>query len=586
MAMDNRKISEILDEIGILLELKGDNPFKIRAYHNAAQVVSALPENISSLVNSGRLTSVKGIGRGLSDVITELVRNGISVQHSALKSAFPPGILDLLRIQGLGPKRIRLLYEKLQIGSIEELKKQCEEKRLRSIQGFGERTEKNILENITFLESSSKKHLYSEALDTAEEIIKIISETIGIGKCTYAGSLLRRKELIGDIDILAVAADKARADIISKFTQLEMRTSIIATGDTKASILLKNGMQCDLRIVNEKEFPFALNYFTGSKEHNVALRSIARKKGWSLNEYGFTKIKEPVNSKHKKSSPVCRNEKDIYKALGLHFIPPEIRENTGEVEYAAKHPMPELIEYRDIRGTFHCHTTDSDGFSTLEQFVEKAVDLGWTYLGISDHSKGAIYAGGLPEKKMMEQIRKIDRLNEKKEKFRIFKGTECEIMPDGSLDYDDGFLREFDYVVASIHSRFNMTESEATKRIIKALKRKYVTVLGHPTGRLLLEREGYPLDMKAVIDAASDYGKAIEINSHPTRLDMDWRFVRYAKLKKVPIFINPDAHRVDGLNFVKYGIGIARKGWLEKGDVVNTRSLPQIIKFLERMKGG
>jgi DNA polymerase (family X) len=404
----------------------------------------------------------------------------------------------------------------------------------------------------------------------------------GIKHCNYAGSLRRCKELIGDIDILVSAADKNRSEILKKFTAYEEVESVLATGDTKASVMLKNGIQCDLRVVKDAEYPFALNYFTGSKEHNVEVRSLARKYGWSLNEYGFTHIEEIKSSRKGKHIPSCDNEEDIYKALGLHYIPPELREKTGEIEYAQKHVIPKLIELSDLRGTFHCHTTDSDGLSTLEQMVEAAKKLKWEYLGIADHSQAAAYAGGLSPEKVHAQMKQIDRMNEKDSNFRVFKGIECDILSDGSLDYSDKLLSEFDYVVASIHSKFKMTEDEATKRIIKALKNKYVTMLGHPTGRLLLEREGYPVNMNEIIDVAADYGKAIEINSHPMRLDLDWRYVKYAKEKGVRIFINPDAHHVDGLSDVQYGVGIARKGWLEAKDVVNTWPTRQVIHFLER----
>ena len=580
--MDKKRIAEILDEMGTLLELKGDNPFRSRAFHNASQIISGVTEDLSTLVKSKSLTEIKGIGNALADIITDLVTTGVSKQHEELRSSIPKGVLELLHLQGLGPKKVKVLYETMNIKSTIELKKACEQKLLRSVEGFGAKTEENILKSINQRERSSDKHLYPQALESAEKIIRMLKDIKGIKRCDYAGSLRRRKEIIGDIDILVSAEDKRRAEILKKFTTYEEVESVLATGDTKASVILKNGIQCDLRLVKDAEYPFALNYFTGSKEHNVEVRSLARKYGWSLNEYGFTYIKEIKSSQKDKNIPSCDNEEDIYKALGLHYIPPEIRENTGEVEYAQKDVLPKLIELSDLRGTFHCHTTDSDGLSTLEQMVEAAKKLKWEYLGIADHSQVAAYAGGLSPEKVHAQIKQIDRMNEKCPNFRIFKGTECDILSDGALDYSDKLLSEFDYVVASIHSKFKMTEDEATKRIIKALKNKHVTILGHPTGRLLLEREGYPVNMNKIIKAAADYGKAIEINSHPMRLDLDWRYVKYAKEKGVRIFINPDAHHVDGLNDVQYGIGIARKGWLEAKDVVNTWTTRQVIHFLER----
>jgi DNA polymerase (family X) len=580
--MDKKRIAEILDEMGTLLELKGDNPFRSRAFHNASQIISGITEDLSTLVKSQSLTKIKGIGNALADIITDLIMTGVSKQYEELRSSIPKGVLELLRLQGLGPKKVKVLYEKMDIKSVEELKKACEQKLLRSVEGFGAKTEENILKSIEQRERSSDKHRYPQALESAEKIVRMLKGIKGIKRCDYAGSLRRRKEIIGDIDILVSVADTKRSEVFKKFTTYEEVDSILAIGDTKASVILKNGIQCDLRLVKDAEYPFALNYFTGSKEHNVEVRSLARKYGWSLNEYGFTYIKEIKSSRKDKNIPSCDNEEDIYEALGLHYIPPELRENTGEIEYAQENIIPKLIELSDLRGTFHCHTTASDGLSTLEQMVEAAKNLEWKYLGIADHSQAAAYAGGLSPEKVHTQMKQIDRMNEKDSNFRIFKGTECDILSDGSLDYSDKLLSEFDYVVASIHNKFKMTEDEATKRIIKALKNKYVTILGHPTGRLLLEREGYPVNINEIINVAADYGKAIEINSHPMRLDLDWRYVKYAKERSVRIFINPDAHHVDGLSDVKYGVGIARKGWLEAKDVVNTWPILKVINFLER----
>lgn len=579
--MDKKRIAEILDEMGTLLELKGENLFRSRAFHNASQIISGVTEDLLTLVKSQSLTEIKGIGSGLAGIITDLVTTGVSKQHEELRSSIPKGVLELLHLQGLGPKKVKILYEKMNIKSLAELKKACEQKLLRPIEGFGAKTEENILKSIAQRERSSDKHLYPQALESAEKIVRMLKDIKGIKRCDYAGSLRRRKEIVGDIDILVSTADKSRLEILKKFTTYEEVESVLATGDTKTSVILKNGIQCDLRVVKDEEYPFALNYFTGSKDHNVEVRSLARKYGWSLNEYGFTHIEGIKSSRKNIRIPSCDNEEDIYEALGLHYIPPELREKTGEIEYAQKHVIPKLIEPSDLRGTFHCHTTDSDGLSTLEQMVEAAKKLKWEYLGIADHSQAAAYAGGLSPEKIHAQMKQIDRMNEKDSDFRVFKGTECDILSDGSMDYSDKLLSEFDYVVASIHSKFKMTEDEATKRIIKALKNKYVTILGHPTGRLLIEREGYPVNMNEIINVAADYGKAIEINSHPMRLDLDWRYVKYAKEKGVRIFINPDAHHVDGLNDVQYGVGIARKGWLEAKDVVNTWTLKEVIKYLK-----
>jgi DNA polymerase (family 10) len=577
--MDKKQIAAVLDEMGTLFELRGENPFKCRAFHNGARVVESLTADIAALVASGELRSVKGIGEGLAKVITELVQNDKSVEYEKVRSSLPEGLLQMLRISGLGPKRVKILHDKLKINSIAELKIACESHRLPTLDGFGEKTEENILKGIELLTRASDKHLYHLARQAADRILAVISSLKEVRRCEIAGSLRRKKEIIGDIDIVVSAAPRDIKKVFDAFVGHPDVESLIARGDTKSSVLLRSGINCDLRIVLDNEYPFALNYFTGSKEHNVEMRSRARKFGLSLNEYAFTQLDDGL-AKKKKAVPKCRTEDEIYAALKLKYIPPELRENMGEIEASEQDSLPDLLDDGDIRGTFHCHTTYSDGLSTLQDMASAARSLGWEYLGIADHSKAAAYAGGLPEAKVKQQQKEIDSLNGTMKKFRIFKGTEVDILADGSLDYSDKVLASFDYVVAAIHSKFKMTEAEATKRMIKALKNRHVTFLGHPTGRLLLSREGYPINMVEVIDAASDYGKGIEINSHPFRLDLDWRLVKYAKTKKIPIFINPDAHNTDGLKDVYYGVGIARKGWLEVEDVVNAWGLRKVEKFL------
>jgi DNA polymerase (family 10) len=581
--MEKKQVGLILDEMGTLFELKGENPFKCRAFHNAARVVEALTGDLQELVASGDIRSVKGIGEHLAGIINDLVGKGTSKECEDLKASLPAGLLQMVRIQGLGPKRIKVLYDKLSIKSVEELKKACEEHRLARLDGFGEKTEENILKGIELLTKVSDKHLYPEARESADKILAAISKLKEVKRSEVAGSLRRRKEIIGDIDIVVSAEEKNRKRIFDVFVSHPEVQDVIARGDTKSSVLLKAGINCDLRIVQDSEYPFALNYFTGSKDHNVEMRSRARKYGLSLNEYGFTKIEGDAGKKAK-AIPKCKDEAEIYKALDLRYIPPELRENMGEIEAAEKDRLPKLIEEHDVQGTFHCHTTYSDGANTIEEMAEAARKLGWSYLGIADHSKVAAYAGGLSEEKARRQLKEIDKINGRLKNIRLFKGTEVDILPDGSLDYSEKMLAAFDYVVVAIHSKFKMTEAEATKRVIKALKSKYVTMLGHPTGRLLLSREGYPINMIEVIDAASDLGKGIEINAHPLRLDLDWRLLKYAKEKKVPIFINPDAHNTEGLKDVSYGVGIARKGWLEAKDVVNTWDLKRVEKLLGTTK--
>ncbi|MBI3194875.1 MAG: DNA polymerase/3'-5' exonuclease PolX, partial [Ignavibacteriae bacterium] len=498
--MDKKQVSDILDEIGTLLELRGENRFKCIAFHNAARTIGALTQDLNELVQSGELRSIKGIGQSLTENITEIVQTGTMKYYEELKSSLPPGLLGMLRIQGLGPKRIKILYEKLEIKSVEELKAACEQHKLAKLEGFGEKTEENILSGIELLKKHVDKHHYSSAKKAADKIVEVIKQQKGIIRCEVAGSLRRRKEVIGDIDILVSAKKTDVKKIMEVFTSHPDVEKIIGHGETKSSVLLKTGINCDLRVVNDDEFPFALNYFTGSKEHNIEMRSRAKQFGWSLNEYGFSELGAEEKRGKAKRIIKCKTEEDIYKAVELAYIAPELRESMGEFEASDKKKLPKLVEEKDIRGTFHCHTTYSDGANSLLEMATATMKLGWEYLGIADHSKVAAYAGGLNEAKVKHQFKEIEQLNSAFKNFRLFKGTECDILPDGSLDWSDKVLSGFDYVVASVHSKFKMTEAEATNRIIKALKNKYVTMLGHPTGRLLLERDGYPVNMKDVID--------------------------------------------------------------------------------------
>lgn len=578
--MTNKDVAAVLDEIGTLLELKGENPFKCRAFHNGSRIIAALPDDLGELIRADRLKQIKGIGEGLAEKIVELVETGTSPYYEKLKASIPPGLQDMLRIQGLGPKRVKILYEKLGIKTIEQLKAAAAGGKLASIEGFGEKTEANILGGIEQLRKHTDKHLYSTARESADSILGLIRDHRDVIRCEIAGSLRRRKEIIGDIDILASVRRGAVPRIMQAFTKHADVEKILAKGETKSSVVLKSGINCDLRLTSDVEYPFALVYFTGSKEHNIEIRALAKRFGWSLNEYGFSKLGTEEARGKPKRLIACRNEEELYGALELSYIPPELRENMGEIEAARSGALPHLIEESDIRGTFHCHSTYSDGSNSIAEMAKAAMALGWEYIGIADHSKIAAYAGGLSAERVKLQHKEIESLNGSLRGFRIFKGTEVDILPDGSLDWSDRVLSGFDFVVASIHSKFKMTEKEATKRIIKAVRNKYVTMLGHPTGRLLLEREGYPVNMIEVINAAADHGTMIEINSHPLRLDLDWRLCKYAKEKGVRISINPDAHNIHGLTHVRYGVGIARKGWLEKQDVINTRGAGDVSKYL------
>lgn len=578
--MDNKQIAEILEEIGTLLELKGENPFKCRAYHNASRVVAALTTELKVLIGSGEIKKVKGIGEGLAEKLAELINTGKLKYYEELKNSLPPGLMEMLRVPGLGPKRVKLLYEKLNIQNIEQLKEAAEKRLLENLEGFGEKIEENILKGIEQLKKHADKFLYHVAKESADKIISELKKQKSVIRIELAGSLRRKKEIIGDIDILTSAKSSDAPKIMKAFISLMEVADITATGETKSSVVLKSGIKCDLRIVSDEEFPFALAYFTGSKEHNVEMRSLSKKFGLSLNEYGFSELGADEKRGKAKRKIKCTDESEIYRTLELAYITPELRENMGEIEAAAKNKLPKLIEEKDIRGTFHCHTNYSDGFNTLAEMAEASQKLGWEYLGPAEHSKAAAYAGGLDEIKVRQQLKEIDGLNQSFKNFRILKGIEVDILSDGSLDFSDAILELFDFVICAIHTKFNMPEKDMTERIIKGMKNKYVTMLAHPTGRLLLERQPYPVNMIEIINAASDYGKVIEINAHPLRLDLDWRLCKFAKEKNIKIAINPDAHNINSLLDVFYGVGIARKGWLEKSDVINTRSLKEITKYL------
>lgn len=569
--MDKKTVIDILDEIGLLLELKGENPFKIRAYYNAARALETLDEDIEVLVKDNKLKEVKGIGEAINKKIIELIITGRLEYYENLKASIPGGLVEMLKIPGLGPKKIKTLYDKLDIKTVGELEYACLENRLVELPGFGEKTQKKILEGIKFVKRFSNQHLFSEAYSEADSLKQYLLKTGLVIRCEIAGSIRRKKEIVKDIDILATTNDPQK--LMEIFVEYDKTRDVIAKGDTKTSITLESGINTDLRVVKDEEYPYALHHFTGSKEHNTAMRHRAKRMGIKMNEYGLFKGDTLIK---------CQDEEEIFRKLNLSYIPPEIRENMGEIEAAEKGEIPVLVEEKDIKGVFHVHTNYSDGVNTLNEMVNGARELGYKYIGITDHSKSARYANGLKEEDILKQFDEIDRLNEKYTDIKILKGIESDILKDGSLDYEEDLLKKFDFVIASVHSNFKMSKEEMTERIIKAVKNKYTTILGHLTGRLLLSRDGYDLDVYKVIDACAEYDKIIEINSNPHRLDIDWRYIKYAKEKGVELAICPDAHRVEGLQDVKYGVGIARKGWLEAKDVINTYNIDQVYEIFKR----
>jgi len=567
--MDKHEVSAVLEQMAEFMELKGENPFKIRAYHNAYRVIDALTDPIEELVAQGTLTQIKGIGPGIAEKITELVKTGRCKEFEALKKSFPKNFLEMLEIPGLGAKKAKVLYDKLKIKDIKSLEKACKGNKVAGLTGFGERTQRKILEGITFLRKSEDYHLFNVAHVEAIQMVEVLKKHKGVIRCEIAGSLRRAKEVIGDIDIL-VSAKKAK-EIFDLFVGHQRVESVIAHGEKKSSVVLKSGIQVDLRVVSDQEFPFALMYFTGSKEHNTVLRGRAKDYGFKLNEYGLFKGEKKIP---------CKNEEEIFRRLDLQYIPPELRENQGEIEAAQKNKIPKLVQAKEVRGIFHVHSTDSDGTASLEEMIAAAQKAGFDYVGISDHSQAAYYANGLKPARVKKQHETLDRLQKKFKKIRIFKGTECDILSDGSMDYPDKVLKSFDFVIASVHSNFTQDKKTMTQRVIKALANPYVTMLGHSTGRLLLARGEYQIDLNEVIDAAAKYNKVIEINANPHRFDLDWRFARVAKDKGVKLSINPDAHSIEGIWDTFYGVGIARKGGLRKQDVFNTLTRKEMEKRL------
>ena len=569
--MDKDKVAEILVEIGVLLELKGENPFKTRAYANAARTLEGLNEPLATLVAEKRLGEVKGIGEALEQKITELVETGKLKYYDELKASIPPGLIAMLEISGLGPKKIQAMNKKLGIDSIEKLEAACKAGKVAELDGFGEKTQANILEGIERQRTYASKHLLSQALRAAEPLLENLREHPDVIRCSSAGSLRRFKEICGDIDLLASSKQPAAA--IEFFVSQPGIVKVLAKGETKASVILDGGIQCDLRVVSDAEFPFALAYFTGSKEHNIVMRQRAIQRGLRLNEYGLFKSKE--ETRDPKLLVRCADEAEIFAKLDLVFVPPELREDHGEFTAAEKNDLPKLIEWTDLKGALHNHSNWSDGKNTLEEIAAYMEELGLEYWAITDHSKASFQANGLDAKRLREQILEIKTLNEKIAArggdFRLLTGSEVDILKD-RLDFDDDVLAELEVVVASLHVP-SSSEAENTKRLIRAAENPFVHILGHLTGRLLLEREPYPVNVPAVIDACAATGTWIELNCNPRRFDLDWRHWPYAKSKGVKCVINPDAHRNEHAGFLRLGAGIARKGWLTKTDVVNV--LPQ-----------
>jgi len=574
--MEKEQVVGVLSNIAVLLELKGENPFKARAYTSAARALEAMSDPLDNVIAEDRLGEVKGIGESIQKKILELFTTGKLGYYEELKAATPPGLVAMLEIPGVGPKKIKMLHDELGIETIEQLEAACKEGKVAKLKGFGEKTQINICDGINRRRAYASKHLINEAIPKAEQLLDSLRLHPDVVRCSSAGSLRRHREIIGDIDLLA--SSKQPGPVLDFFTQQPGILNVIAKGETKSSVLLEGGIQCDLRVVSDAEFPLALMYFTGSKEHNIIMRQRAIERGLRLNEYGLFRSK--VETRDPRLLVHCRTEEDVFKQLGLHYVPPEMREDLGEIALAETGPLPRLVEWTDLKGSLHNHSTWSDGHQRPEEIAEAMRQLGLSYWAVTDHSKSSIQANGLDPARVKQQLKEIKSINERLERdgtdFRLLTGAEVDILTDGRLDFPDELLAQLDVVVASIHQSFSQTEVELTRRLIGAAQNRYVHMLGHLTGRLLLDREAYKVDQRAVIDACAATGTWIELNASPNRFDMDWRLWPYAKSKGVKCVINCDAHRFEQAGFLRLGAGISRKGWLTKEDIINTLPLAKL----------
>lgn len=582
--MKKAEIAAVLTDIGTLLELKGENPFKIRAYVTGARLIESLSEEeIAARVAAGTLEEVKGIGEALAQKIGELHTTGKLEFYEKLKASLPPGLVELLEIPGVGPKKIKALHEHLGVDSIAKLEAACRAGTVAALAGFGEKTQAKILEGIANRVAYGKRHVWFEAWHAAEPILAGLRALPQVEQAEHAGSLRRRLETVGDLDFLVATRDPQ--PVADWFVRRPEVKEVTARGETKASVRLQSGIQADLRMVPPEQFVFALHHFTGSKDHNVQMRHRALQRGLSMSEWGLVPAEGEGTAKQKAEDrgrqTDIATEEQLFRALGLRFIPPELREGLGEIEAAEAGPLPRLLEADDLRGVFHNHTTESDGHNTLEEMTRAAQELGWEYFGVADHSKSSFQARGLDETRLAAQVAAIRKLNAaKKFTTHVFAGSEVDILPDGRLDFADDVLAALDYVVASVHSSFKQSREDMTARIIRAIEHPRVTMLGHLTGRLLLERPGYDVDADKVIDAAIAHGVIIELNAAPWRLDMDWRLWRRAAERGLLTSINPDAHATGQLQWFRAGVAAARKGWLTKETVFNTRSLAEVKQYL------
>jgi DNA polymerase (family 10) len=569
----NKEIAKILYDMGELLELKGENRFKIIAYGKAARAIESLKDDIEQVCKEKRLEAIPGVGKAIAQKVEEFIRTKKILAYEELLAETPPGLAELLNISGMGPKTISLLHEKLSVNNLDDLEKAAREHRIRRLPRMGPTSEKNILKSIDRYRKRSTRILLSSAEPIVEKILIYLREIEGLEHITPAGSYRRRKETIGDIDILATSAQPA--DVIAAFVRMPMVEEVLGKGPTKASIIMQETIQVDLRIVEHRSYGTVLQYFTGSKEHNVGLRQVAIDKGYSLSEYSLKRAKDGVDL-------FFDREEDVYGALGMQYIPPELREDTGEIEAAIQGELPALIELSDLRGDLHIHSSWSDGRNSIEEQAKAASALGYEYIAICDHSPSVGIAGGLPPEELDKKIEAISAINDEMKGITVLVGAEVDIKADGELDYADDLLAKCDVVVASIHMAQQQKERTITGRMITAIENKHVDIIAHPTGRIIGKREPYEVDIPAVLEAAAKSGTAMEINAYPSRLDLNDVWSKVARDLGVKLAINTDAHEAGQMNVMRYGINVARRAWLEKKDVLNTLSLQELRKALDK----
>jgi DNA polymerase (family 10) len=572
MPVHNAEIASAFDHLADLLEIEGANPFRVRAYRTAARTIADLPRSVAEMIAAGEdLTALPGIGEDLAAKIAEFVDTKQLALLEEVKSRTPIGLVELTAVPGIGPKRAKALYDKLKIHSLAELKNAAAAGKLHGLPGFGAKSEAKLAEVLRQRREVQRRFRLDVAEDFAEPLLEYLKRAKGVKRAAIAGSYRRRKETVGDLDIL-VAADKG-SDVMDRFIAYDEVEEIAAHGPTRATVLLRSGLQVDLRVVPEASYGAALYYFTGSKAHNIAVRKLGVERGLKINEYGVFRGKRRIAG---------ATEDSVFDQVALPFIPPELREDSGEIEAAAAGRLPKLVCLEDMRGDLHTHTTASDGKSTLREMAEAARSLGYGYIAVTDHSRHATIANGLDARRLGKQIKAIEKLNSETKGIRVLKSCEVDILSDGSLDLPDSILADLDLTVCAIHYKFDLSEAEQTERVIRAMDNPYFNIFAHPTGRLLGERAAYAIDLERILKAAKERGCLIELNAHPMRLDIDDHTCRLAKEMGVKIAIGTDAHSTDGLSAMRYGIGQARRGWLEAEDVMNTRPWPQLQKLLKR----